>query len=104
MAPPIKVNRLTIGQKVHCFHRYCQDPQGNFFMVQNKTEGALHPSIGKTDGWTHGIVAEEWNLNNYEIGRQETWPCIRWTHKLWYDRRGRRLDVAQETHVTQRIP
>jgi len=105
MTPPqIRVNSLEKGQRVHAFHRYCQDPHGNFFMVTHKSMGSLHPSIGKTDGWTEGIVMEDWSRNNYEPMKQESWPCIKWTHRLWYDRRGRMLDVSHENHVTQRIP
>lgn len=104
MKPQIRISYLTEGQEVHCFHRYCQDPNGNFFMVDHKSMGSLHPSVGRTDGWTSGIATSDWDRNNYDAANQDTWPLIRWSHPLWYDRRGRRLDVSQVNHVTQRIP
>ncbi|CAD7923226.1 unnamed protein product [Amoebophrya sp. A25] len=102
--PTVRVRQLHENQEVHCFHRYCQDPNGNYFMVDHKTMGSLHPSMGRTDGWTRGVVVQAWAVQNYDPAVQESWPLIRWTHPLWYDRRGRRLDTSQVGHVTQRIP
>eukprot|EP00392_Amoebophrya_sp_AT5.2_P011748 g11833.t1 len=60
--------------------------------------------MGRTDGWTRGTVVQSWSAASYDVSVQETWPLIKWSHPLWYDRRGRRLDVTQAGHVTQRIP
>jgi len=100
--PPIHITQLRKNDKVHAFHRYSQDPNG-YFMVKYKTMGSLHPCLGKTDGWTEAVVTENWDISKYDIGYFETWPEIRWTYPLWYDRHGNRLDVSKPQLVTQRI-
>ena len=80
--PQIRITYLSEGQEVWCFHRYCQDPNGNFFMVDHKSMGSLHPSMGKTDGWTTGTVAADWGKAGYDAGSQETWPLIRYEFGL----------------------
>lgn len=100
--PPIRITRLHKDQRVHVFHRYSQDPNG-YFMVKNKAMGQLHPSIGKTDGWTEAIATENWDVANFDVNHFETWPEIRWTYPLWYDKRGRKLDSKNPSMVTQRV-
>merc|ERR1719356_678111 len=63
--PRITIQALAVGENVSVFHRYSQDPNG-YFMVQHASQGIIHPSIGKTDGWTDGVVTEAWNANNYK--------------------------------------
>jgi len=101
-APAIKVQSLAVGEQVDVFHRYSQDPNG-YFMVQHATQGMIHPSIGKTDGWTHAIVTEAWDARNYNAQDFRTWVEIRWTHTKWYNRRGHRLDVSRADMTTQRV-
>jgi len=95
--------RLQAGEIVDVFHRYCQDPNG-YFMVDHGISGLLHPSIGRTDGWTEGRVNKAWDAQNYDPSDYKTWVEIQWTHKLWYNRRGHRLDVSKPSMVTQRLP
>lgn len=100
--PVITVETLEAGEKVHVFHRYNQDPNG-YFIVDQATSGILHPNIGRTDTWTEGIVNRAWNVMQYDRMRYDTWPEIVWTHPLWYNRRGKRLDTSQASMVTQRV-
>jgi hypothetical protein len=63
--PKITVETLKNGQQIHCFHRYCQDSIGNFFMVTHKAMGSLHPSIGEMELYVghaqgHGQFASEY--------------------------------------------
>jgi len=101
-APPITISALQPGEDVDVFHRYTQDPNG-YFMVQHGTSGVLHPSIGKTDGWTRARVTEAWDVRNFNPQDFKTWVEIRWSHPLWYNRRGHRLDVNTPSMVTQRV-
>lgn len=101
-APTIKISELTGGEAVDVFHRYAQDPNG-YFMVQHASQGMIHPSIGKTDGWTHAVVTENWSVANYNVQDFRTWVEIRWTHPRWYNRRGHKLDVSRADMITQRV-
>ena len=100
--PPITVQCLEAGDAVDVFHRYAQDPNG-YFMVDQVTSGILHPSIGKTDGWTKAVVTERWEVSSFNRDSYETWPSIQWTHPTWFNRRGWRLDNSQPSMVTQRV-
>eukprot|EP00913_Durusdinium_trenchii_P007467 g7019.t1 len=100
--PQITVNSLRAGETVDVFHRYRQDPNG-YFMVQHRTSGVLHPSVGKTDGWTTARVNANWDAQYYNPHDYQTWVEIQWTHPLWYNRRGHRLDVKNPSMVTQRV-
>jgi len=101
-APPVTISKLNVGETVDVFHRYNQDPNG-YFMVQHGAQGMIHPSIGKTDGWTQAIVSEAWDISHYDKDNFQTWPQIRWTHPRWYNRRGHRLDVSRPDMTTQRV-
>lgn len=101
-APQILVNTLQQGEHVDVFHRYAQDPNG-YFMCQHSTQGIHHPSIGKTDGWTEGVINESWDISRYNPSDFRTWVEIRWQHPLWYNRRGHRLDVSRPDMITQRV-
>eukprot|EP00929_Paragymnodinium_shiwhaense_P008914 TRINITY_DN1128_c1_g1_i1.p1 TRINITY_DN1128_c1_g1~~TRINITY_DN1128_c1_g1_i1.p1 ORF type:complete len:559 (+),score=120.86 TRINITY_DN1128_c1_g1_i1:226-1902(+) len=94
---------LEAGEAVHVFHRYCQDPNG-YFMVDDAAAGLLHPSVGRTDGWTEAKVKSAWYADGYDVNNYNTWPEIMWTHKRWYNRRGIRLDITKPQMVTQRVP
>jgi len=100
--PNIKVTRMQKDQRVHVFHRYSQDPNG-YFMVKTKAMGQMHPSIGKTDGWTEAVVNESWDIKDFDATMFETWPEIRWSYPLWYDKRGRKLDTKNPKMITQRV-
>lgn len=100
--PRVTIDYLTKGQPVSIFHRYCQDPNG-YFMVQTSSQGILHPSVGKTDGWTEGVATQDWDARNYNVNDFNTWPEIRWTHGRWYNRRGHKLDVSRADMTTQRV-
>jgi hypothetical protein len=100
--PQITIQSLSVGEHVNVFHRYSQDPNG-YFMVQHATQGIIHPSIGKTDGWTQGVVTEAWNVSHYKPDDFRSWPEIRWLHPKWYNRRGHRLDVSRADMTTQRV-
>jgi hypothetical protein len=93
---------LYEGTAVHIFHRYSQDPNG-YFMVDAASQGLLHPSIGRTDGWTQGVVSEQWSASNFDAGTYSTWVQIQWSHPRWYNRRGYKLDVSKPSMVTQRV-
>lgn len=101
-AAKVLISKLSVGEEVDIFHRYSQDPNG-YFMVQVSTQGLIHPSIGKTDGWTHGVVTEAWNIDSYNVNDFRTWVEIRWTHPKWYNRRGHKLDVSRADMTTQRV-
>jgi len=96
------VSSLCAGEMVDVFHRYCQDPNG-YFMVQHATAGILHPSVGKTDGWTTARVSETWDVNYYDPNDYKTWVEIQWCHPTWYNRRGHKLDVKTPSMITQRV-
>lgn len=100
--PPVTIGRLQEGEVVHVFHRYCQDPNG-YFMVGFSTSGLLHPSIGRTDGWTEARVSEDWDIQHYDPATYNTWVQIQWSHHTWYNRRGHKLDVSTPSLVTQRV-
>lgn len=100
--PQITVSSFRAGETVDVFHRYRQDPNG-YFMVQHRTSGVMHPSVGKTDGWTTARVNENWDAQYYNPHDYQTWVEIQWTHPLWYNRRGHRLDVKNPSMVTQRV-
>lgn len=102
---PVRItcDSLEAGQVVDVFHRYCQDPNG-YFMVDYASSGTMHPSIGKTDGWTDAVVNQNWDSRGYNAQNRSTWPEIRWSHPLWYNRRGHRLDVSRPNMITQRVP
>lgn len=100
--PPITVSYLEAGEVVDVFHRYCQDPNG-YFMTSYSSAGILHPSVGRTDGWTGGKISETWDIQYYNPADYRTWVQIQWTHPLWYNRRGHRLDVNTPSMVTQRV-
>jgi len=87
---------------VDVFHRYAQDPNG-YFMVQHASSGILHPSIGKTDGWTTARVNEAWDINCFDPADYKTWVEIQWTHPTWYNRRGHKLDIHTPSMITQRV-
>eukprot|EP00405_Crypthecodinium_cohnii_P021082 CAMPEP_0206480434 /NCGR_PEP_ID=MMETSP0324_2-20121206/37327_1 /ASSEMBLY_ACC=CAM_ASM_000836 /TAXON_ID=2866 /ORGANISM="Crypthecodinium cohnii, Strain Seligo" /LENGTH=557 /DNA_ID=CAMNT_0053957291 /DNA_START=86 /DNA_END=1756 /DNA_ORIENTATION=+ len=99
---PISVSSLNVGDEIDVFHRYAQDPNG-YFMVQHSTSGLLHPSVGRTDGWTSAKVSEAWNIRNYSPHNYKTWVEIQWTHPHWYNRRGHRLDTSNPSMITQRV-
>lgn len=101
-APQITISQLYPGEEVDVFHRYTQDPNG-YFMVQHSTSGILHPSVGKTDGWTKARVTEGWDIQHFRPNDFKTWVEIQWTHPTWYNRRGHRLDVNTPSMVTQRV-
>jgi hypothetical protein len=101
--PPITVSSLQAGEEVDVFHRYIQDPNG-YFMVQHSSSGMIHPSVGRTDGWTSARVSQAWDYNLYRPNDFKTWVEIQWTHPFWYNRRGHRLDVNTPSMVTQRVP
>jgi len=63
----------------------------------------LHPSVGLTDGWTTAVVSENWDINGFNSKDYWTWPEIRWSHPLWYNRRGHKLDVSKADMITQRV-
>jgi hypothetical protein len=96
------VEKLSVNEPVCVFHRYSQDPNG-YFMVQTGSQGIIHPSIGKTDGWTEAVVTEAWDAKNYNCQDFRTWVEIRWLHPKWYNRRGHRLDVSRADMTTQRV-
>eukprot|EP00927_Polykrikos_kofoidii_P021995 TRINITY_DN20660_c0_g1_i1.p1 TRINITY_DN20660_c0_g1~~TRINITY_DN20660_c0_g1_i1.p1 ORF type:complete len:619 (+),score=102.47 TRINITY_DN20660_c0_g1_i1:82-1938(+) len=96
-------NRLEFGEVVDVFHRYCQDPNG-YFMVDHGVSGIHHPSIGRTDGWTEARVNKAWDVHNYDSSNYNTWVEILWSHKLWYDRRGNKLNVQKLDMIRQRVP
>jgi len=100
--PQIMVNHLAIGEVVDVFHRYARDPNG-YFMVDHAASGSIHPSIGRTDGWTTAKVAENWDINRYDVNDFRSWVLIQWLHPTWYNRRGGRLDVNTPSMVTQRV-
>lgn len=100
--PPVTVSMLQSGELVDVFHRYAQDPNG-YFMVQHPTSGLLHPSVGRTDGWTAARVSEAWDIQYFDPSNYKTWVEIQWTHPTWYNRRGHRLDVSTPSMVTQRV-
>lgn len=102
-APRITVDSLEVGEVVDAFHRYCQDPNG-YYMVQHRASGILHPSIGKTDGWTTAKVSRYWSIQQYNPADPQTWVEIQWLHPTWYNRRGHRLDVSKVQMITQRVP
>jgi len=91
-----------VNERVDVFHRYSQDPNG-YFMVQHASSGILHPSIGKTDGWTEAIINEAWDVSRYNPHDYKTWVEVRWQHPCWYNRRGHRLDVSRPDMITQRV-
>mmetsp|Transcript_4264 Transcript_4264/g.11446 ORF Transcript_4264/g.11446 Transcript_4264/m.11446 type:complete len:569 (-) Transcript_4264:99-1805(-) len=101
-APQITVRSLQAGEEVDVFHRYAQDPNG-YFMVQHATSGIIHPSIGKTDGWTTARVNETWDVQYFNPADYKTWVEIQWTHPTWYNRRGHKLDVHTPSMITQRV-
>lgn len=101
-APQVTVRSLQLGEEVDAFHRYLQDPNG-YFMVQHAASGILHPSIGRTDGWTRARVSEAWDVQRFRPNDFNTWVQIQWTHPIWYNRRGHRLDVNTPSMVTQRV-
>lgn len=101
-AVPITITSVAAGERVDVFHRYSQDPNG-YFMVQHSSSGILHPSIGKTDGWTEAIINEAWDVSRYNPQDFRTWVEIRWQHPMWYNRRGHRLDVSRPDMITQRV-
>jgi hypothetical protein len=96
------VSNLQAGEMVDVFHRYAQDPNG-YFMVEHSTSGIIHPSVGRTDGWTEGRVNEAWNIQNYNPNHYPSWVEIQWTHPTWYNRRGHKLDVHTPSMITQRV-
>lgn len=100
--PPITVSYLNVGEQVDVFHRYCQDPNG-YFMTPHSSNGILHPSVGRTDGWTGAKVSEAWDVQYYNPQDYNTWVQIQWTHPSWYNRRGHKLDVKVPSMVTQRV-
>lgn len=100
--PPITVASLQAGEVVDVFHRYCQDPNG-YFMVQHSGLGLMHPSVGRTDGWTAARVSEAWDLQHFNRDDYKTWVEIQWMHPTWYNRRGHKLDVNTPSMVTQRV-
>eukprot|EP00933_Yihiella_yeosuensis_P047462 TRINITY_DN4329_c0_g6_i1.p1 TRINITY_DN4329_c0_g6~~TRINITY_DN4329_c0_g6_i1.p1 ORF type:complete len:572 (-),score=80.14 TRINITY_DN4329_c0_g6_i1:140-1777(-) len=100
--PPITVSYLQAGEQVDVFHRYAQDPNG-YFMTSHSSAGILHPSVGRTDGWTSARISETWDMQYYNPQDYKTWVEIQWTHPSWYNRRGHRLDVTQPSMVTQRV-
>lgn len=93
---------LHAGALVDVFHRYAQDPNG-YFMVEHAASGILHPSIGKTDGWTDAVINEFWDARLFNINDFSTWVSIRWCHPKWYNRRGHKLDISQASMITQRV-
>jgi hypothetical protein len=93
---------LQKDELVDVFHRYSQDPNG-YFMVEYATCGILHPSVGRTDGWTEARVSEAWDAKRFNPNHYETWPEIQWTHPKWYNRRGHKLDTSSVSMVTQRV-
>jgi hypothetical protein len=93
---------LEAGTHVRIFHRYSQDPNG-YFMADISTAGLMHPSVGRTDGWTTGVVSETWHATAFDHHNYQTWVQIQWTHNMWYNRRGYRLDVSKSSMVTQRV-
>lgn len=101
--PQITVSSLQAGEEVDVFHRYTQDPNG-YFMVQHSSSGILHPSVGKTDGWTTARVSVAWNIQRYRPNDNKTWVLIQWSHPVWYNRRGHKLDVNTPSMITQRVP
>jgi len=101
-APKYKFSTLGAGESVDVFHRYCQDPNG-YFMAQHASAGLLHPSVGVTDGWTTAQITESWDARNYDPGDYKTWVQIQWSHPVWFNRRGHRLDVSKPSMVTQRV-
>lgn len=101
--PRITVHALAAGEDIMAFHLYSQDSQGGYFMVQQGTSGMLHPSVGKTDGWTTARVVENWDIGQYNPHSCETWVKVMWTYPLWYNRRGFKLDVSRPKTVTQHI-
>ncbi|CAE8651972.1 unnamed protein product, partial [Polarella glacialis] len=100
--PPITVSSLHAGESVDVFHRYCQDPNG-YFMTPHSVNGILHPSVGRTDGWTGAKISEAWDVQYYNEQDYNTWVQIQWTHPSWYNRRGHKLDVSSPSMVTQRV-
>lgn len=42
-------------------------------------------------------------MQYYNPQDYQTWVEIQWTHPLWYNRRGHRLDVKNPSMVTQRV-
>jgi len=100
--PPVTATSLEVGEIVDVFHRYAQDPNG-YFMVQHASNGLMHPSIGVTDGWTVARISEAWDVSRYKASDYQTWVEIQWSHPLWYNRRGHKLDVEQPSMVTQRV-
>jgi len=100
--PQVTVSSLHAGDFVDVFHRYAQDPNG-YFMVEHASSGILHPSIGKTDGWTQARVSEPWDIKHYNPNEYKTWVQIQWSHPTWYNRRGHKLDVNTASMITQRV-
>jgi len=96
------ITELKAGQKVYVFHRYSQDPNG-YFMVNHAISGLVHPSIGRTDGWTEAEVTEDWYDHGYDYNAYPTWVQIKWSHQKWFNRRGFKLDVTKASMVTQRV-
>jgi hypothetical protein len=98
----VTVGALQVGEVVDVFHRYCQDPNG-YFMVEHASAGLMHPSVGRTDGWTEARVTEAWDPSHFNPGSYQSWVQIQWSHPYWYNRRGHKLDVNTPSLVTQRV-
>eukprot|EP00404_Azadinium_spinosum_P001284 CAMPEP_0180434450 /NCGR_PEP_ID=MMETSP1036_2-20121128/9961_1 /TAXON_ID=632150 /ORGANISM="Azadinium spinosum, Strain 3D9" /LENGTH=605 /DNA_ID=CAMNT_0022440323 /DNA_START=66 /DNA_END=1883 /DNA_ORIENTATION=+ len=98
----LSVFSLQAGDVVDVFRRQSQDATG-YFMVEPYASSVLRPYIGKTDGWTEGIVCAAWNIWSFDPAVPETWVEVRWTHRTWQHRGGRRFNTS-EVYFASRVP
>eukprot|EP00397_Hematodinium_sp_SG-2012_P025313 GEMP01026433.1.p1 GENE.GEMP01026433.1~~GEMP01026433.1.p1 ORF type:complete len:533 (-),score=87.02 GEMP01026433.1:774-2342(-) len=93
---------LSATTKVDVFYRSSRDP-GGYFMVHNNCAGRMHPSIGITDGWTPAQVTEDFDPAKFDLQKPDTFVRVRYTHQLWFDCRGKKLDAEMPRSFTAKV-
>jgi hypothetical protein len=79
-----KASDFKVGENVFVFYRFQQSQEELFIPVQTIQAGTCSPRIGQSDGWQTGRILE--------VGENDYSCFVEYTHPLWFDRHGRKLD------------
>ena len=76
------------GEKVEIFYRFGDETTGDYLLVSCAAAGLIAPRVGKSDGWIAAEVLED-------APAGEGYVHVRYSDKLWYNRRGILLDLDE---------
>ena len=86
-----KASDFKIDENVFVFYRFQQSQEELFMPVDTIQGGTCSPRIGQSDGWQTGRILE--------LGKSNESVFVEYTHPLWFDRHGQKLDRNRDIEM-----